>query len=264
MRILKKIILTASFLILFVITNAQTKLELAQDFNVKDINGTKYQLYDLISEGNIVIIDFYQVGCSYCGVYAPDFQASYEHFGCNTSNVFYMTIEKNHTNAEVEEFDQEFGITLPSCSGVEGNGSSVFELYNIGITPTIMLIGADTLIHYPSIWPPLTDSIDSLAILTGGILANCATNISENHIFKESFIYPNPAKENFFIDLSEITGRELNIEISNIQGQIVYSSIVKNHHQIINIRTLDFSAGFYFALIENNSGKKWTNKLIIE
>jgi len=264
MNLLKKILFTINLVLIIITIQAQTKPELAQDFNVKDVYGVTHQLYDIISEGNIVVIDFYQVGCSYCGYYAPDVQASYEHFGCNTSNVFYLTIEKDHTNAEVIDFDEEFGVTIPSASGEEGNGASVFELYNIGITPTIMLIGADTLIHYPSIWPPLTDSIDSLVMLKGGIMSNCATNISENELFDISFVYPNPAKENIFIDLSKIQGKHLQLEISNVQGQIIHQSTVSNHHQIINMPIHQFDSGLYFVLIKNNSNKRWHNKILIQ
>ncbi|MDZ7775871.1 MAG: redoxin domain-containing protein [Bacteroidales bacterium] len=118
------------------------------------MQGNIIELFDILDENKIAVIDFYQTDCSYCGLYAPDFQEAYEAFGCNAGNVYFFSIDQGHTNEEVIAFKNEYGLEMAGASGLEGNGNAVFDLYNILSTPTMIVIKPDREISSQHIWPP--------------------------------------------------------------------------------------------------------------
>ena len=62
---------------------AQTSLDTAVNFTVKDVNGITYHLNDILLQNKIVVLDFFTTTCGPCITYAPLISESYNHFGCN-------------------------------------------------------------------------------------------------------------------------------------------------------------------------------------
>jgi hypothetical protein len=65
-------------------------------------------------------------------------------------------------------------------------------------------------------------------------------------------VYPNPGDGVFTLDVSITQVTDLNIAVSNIQGQVVYQNLVKsvlNHQE--NIDLTQFAAGMYFLRVNN-------------
>ncbi len=120
------------FLILLlgsITASSQTLLTEANDFSVKTLEGETIYLFPLLDEENmIVVIDFFSTTCGPCQDYADDFQRSYENFGSNTGNVYFMGINWGNDNEGVHEFDSIFGLTYPTASGTQGGGNIVFNL----------------------------------------------------------------------------------------------------------------------------------------
>src|SRR5262245_35236342 len=103
----------------------------APNFTVTDTHGDTHQLYEYLEDGKVVVLDFFYTTCIPCQYYSPQVNAAYEKYGCNTANVFFMSIDYNDTNAEVIAYDEEYNIKFPSVSGLNGGGNSVVNLYNI-------------------------------------------------------------------------------------------------------------------------------------
>ena len=107
---MKKLLFVMVGLLITFTINAQTLLDTAVNFTVKDSYGNTLILYDILDEGKIVVIDFFSTTWGTCQAYAPDLQAAYEEFGCNDGNVFFMGIDKGNTNEDVIYFDETYGI----------------------------------------------------------------------------------------------------------------------------------------------------------
>lgn len=242
---MKRFIVITSFIFAFSSAFSQTPLDTAVNFEVKDTNGNIIELFDLLDQDYIVIIDFFKTDCGYCNIYAPDFQASYEDFGCNSSNVFFMSIDEGHTNEEVIAFEEEHNMTLPASSGLDGNGNSAFEAFQISGTPTYVIIAPDKEILEDNIWPPLTESINTALLEAGGIMASCLTGIGEAASTKNHIIYPNPVTSaSFSIDHSRINAEIDRIEIRSITGQLVHT---QKYKQKITVNHLNH--GMYFVVL---------------
>ncbi len=74
-----------SILLLFVFINtytiSQTSLTVAENFNIKTPMGETINLYEILDNGQHVVIDFFNITCGPCQIFAPDIQTSFEHFG---------------------------------------------------------------------------------------------------------------------------------------------------------------------------------------
>ncbi|SFZ92191.1 Por secretion system C-terminal sorting domain-containing protein [Flaviramulus basaltis] len=89
--------------------------------------------------------------------------------------------------------------------------------------------------------------------------ANLSTKEGELFNFK---LYPNPARENIFIDLSNRFNDVELISVYNIHGQRVID-ISKPNKQTINLSTKNFKSGLYFLEVNLENSSKITKKLII-
>lgn len=236
----------------------QTPLDTAVNFNVKNTEGNTIELFDLLEQDYIVIIDFFRTDCGYCNIYAPDFQASYEDFGCNSSNVYFMSIDHGHTNEQVIDFEEEHNMTLPACSGLDGNGNEAFEAFEITGTPTYVVIAPDHEILEQQIWPPVTDSLNAALLEAGGIMSSCATGLAEASKISESLIYPNPARESFSIQKDRVDRKMERVEIHNIKGTLVQSQKIKP-----KISCEDLKPGMYFVSIFADDSIIHREKIII-
>ena len=80
--------------------------------------------------------------------------------------------------------------------------------------------------------------------------------VSINDLTKSLKVYPNPNNGLFTLEVQNKTATDLNITVSNIQGQEVYRNFVKsviNHNENINLS--DFGNGLYFLKVNEKVTK---------
>ena len=90
--------------------NAQTNLTTAQDFTVTDVHGTSHNLFTYLDSNKHVILDFFFTTCGPCINSIPTISASFTAFGCNTGDVIFLSIDADDTDAEVLQFELDWGI----------------------------------------------------------------------------------------------------------------------------------------------------------
>ncbi len=242
---MKKNFLIVIFMFLMSLGYAQTPLETAVDFNVKDLNGNKIQLFNLLDNNKIVVIKFYSTACTWCQLYSPDIQETYEKYGCNSGNVYVMTIEKEHNNTNVSGYYAMEHLTLPGASGMEGNGAQVFELYQISSTPTVIVIRPDRVIASQHVWPPEFANITAIVDELGGVEADCDIATTDVDVNLELKIIPNPVSSVMEIK----SNKEFDaVEIYTIEGKRVLMN--NNTNRLITVEHLQ--NGMYFARIMND------------
>ena len=169
---MKKIILI--LLVLFGLqTHAQTNLTTAVDFTVTDVHGETHNLFSILDDGKHVILDFFFTTCPPCIASVPIINQVYTDYGCNMGEIVFLSIDAGDTDAQVLQYENNYGGLLPSVSGVNGGGNAVNSAYGINTYPTVVLIAPDYTILEQDIYPV---TLISSALLSHGLnMASCNT-----------------------------------------------------------------------------------------
>ena len=258
-------LLTITLLCMFATAGiSQTTLTEANNFHVKTIYGEPIYLFPLLDEENqIVVIDFFSTTCGPCQDYADDFQACYEKFGSNESNVYFMGINWGNDNQGVEEFDSVFGLTFPTASGSQGGGNIVYQDYNILSYPTVIVITPDHSIVEQYVWYPDEETITAAVISAGGILVNT----DENPINQVDVnIYPNPITSAGKIGFHLLEESEIILKIVNIMGQEVLNmpaTVYEHGNNTIEFSVEHLQNGYYFVKLDSNTGTIATSRIAV-
>ena len=168
---MKRIILTLALVLGLLSANAQTNLTTAVDFTVTDVHGEIHNLFSILDNGQYVILDFFFTTCPPCIASVPVLNQSFLDYGCNTGEVFYISIDDGDTDAQVLQYENDYGGLLPSVSGIDGGGNAVNSAYGIGAYPTLVLIAPDYTIVEQDIYP--VSNITSTLPNTGLNTASC-------------------------------------------------------------------------------------------
>lgn len=237
-------------------SSAQSSIDTAVSFTVKDITGTTYQLDEIIGQGKLVVIDFFTVTCGPCATYASEISQSFSHFGCNSGNVVFLGINWGDDNGQVAEFGQTYGAEYPEISGLEGNGNHVVSDYGVLSYPTVILIQPNRFISEKFIWPPTSEHLDSLIIEHGGIPLECSTSVPErNNNLAQGIIQtvtPNPVASFCTLGLNAKPGI-YTIRILASSGKQVkeYRGILLSGQEstFVELDLESISAGYYLVQV---------------
>ncbi|MBR0175843.1 MAG: redoxin domain-containing protein [Bacteroidales bacterium] len=131
---------------------AQCTLTTAVDFTATDVHGNEIHLFDILDGGQYVLLDFFYTTCSACTQTTPYVAQSYQAFGCNQHDVFYIEIDDGDSDMDCLGWVNTYGIEYPTISGMAG-GTSICNTYGISYFPTVILIAPDRSIVINDLWP---------------------------------------------------------------------------------------------------------------
>lgn len=149
---MKKILLFLIALTLGFGVKAQCPLTTAVDFTVTDVHGSEVHLFDILDNGQYVLLDFFFTTCSACIQTIPYMVQSYQSMGCNMHDVFYMEVDTGDDEEACLNWTNNHGVEYPTIAGDSG-GTSICNQYGIGYYPTIILIAPDHSIVIQDLWP---------------------------------------------------------------------------------------------------------------
>jgi thiol-disulfide isomerase/thioredoxin len=216
---MKNILYTIIFTALFSFSlKAQTPLTTAVDFNIKILDGTVIELFPLLAQNKLVVLDFFSTSCGPCQTFAYDFQLAYEAFGFNEGNVVFLGINFNGTNEDVRYFDSLFNITVPTASGLDGGGNKVFNAYLVAAYPTVIVIKPDHSISSQYVWEPTVANITEAVINAGGLFVG--QNENESTETKAS-LYPNPSFKETTLDFELENPAVVKVTIKDMGGRLI-------------------------------------------
>jgi len=226
------------FIFITQINRAQTGLEVAEDFQVKDVEGITHNLYTYLEDNKIVVVPFFTTTCGSCNIYTPEIVESFQDFGCNQGDVFYLGVNWGANNIGVIDFMAVHAVEYPCASGLEGLGNLVNEQYEIASHITALVILPDGTIagnYYGPNAYPTRDSLNNLLLSLGAEMQNCTLGYENNKKTRPS-IYPNPATDYIDISFNQPNSCESKIKIWNMMGLLIYSQDInfnnKKNHQI--------------------------------
>ena len=234
--------------------NAQTPATEAISFIETDIHGNEINLFEILDNGQHVLIDFFFVACVPCQAVSSIVNQSYNDFGCNSFDIFHMSISGKieDSNADCLEYDETYGVEYPTLSGNEGGGSGIASKYQITSYPTVILIAPNHDIIEQHIWPIVNVNDVNTPILTAGCEFNeCSSGIDED-IYSFAKIYPNPVNGPFYIEFDK--PGKANIQLINLFGNIILEKNISiiNSHFIEKIDPGSLAEGIYFLKINFN------------
>ena len=205
---MKKLYTTFILCLSLVSVNAQTSLTTAVDFTVTDVHGNTHNLFSYLDEGKHVIVDFFFTTCGPCIASVPTMNQAYTDYGCNTGEVFFISIDNGDSDATVLQYETDYGGLFPSVSGIDGGGNLVVSNYGIGAYPTVILIAPDRSILEQDIFPVsnITTALPNAGLNIAVCDTGSSTTITEIVIEKE-------IKENRIFD---VLGRQRNVPFSDL------------------------------------------------
>lgn len=259
---MKKVVIATLFIFITHLSFSQTQLQVAENFTVKTVDSHLITLFDVLDENKIVVIDFFSISCGSCLYYAPHFQRAYEAFGSNQGNVFFLSMSLNSSNPQVIEFDNYYGITCPSVSGLDGGANSVFDTYLIGVNPTVIIITPDRQIVEQHVDPPSDENIIEKVIASGGVFVGQEENESIDN--QNINIFPNPIINKLNLEFYLSAAQKATISIFDFQGKLLKQKqflCVKNKNAI-EIDFSNFPSSIYFISIESEKGTILKKKVI--
>ena len=251
------------FFTLFVkVLIAQTPLTTAPNFSVKTVDGAVIELYPILDQGKVVVLDFFSVSCGPCQLYAPHFQGAFEAFGRNMGNVFFLGVNYNGTNSDVIFFDSLYGLTFPSASGLDGGGNAAYHLFQVAAYPTVLVIKPDKVISHPYVWPPTTENITEAIVNAGGTLVGL-DNKQRLYNFN---LNPNPVKDQSVVHFTMLQPGMVALELLDLYGRPVRQLMSARMHDAgehsIKISSEELPNGIFFVTL--NVGKeRFFQKIVV-
>jgi thiol-disulfide isomerase/thioredoxin len=251
---------------------SQTPLTEAIDFTATDVHGHTWNLFELLDSGQYVVIDFFFCACGPCQIAAPKINESYEYFGCNSGQVNYFAIDTGDDNAACILFDETYGVTYPTISGIEGGGTAICNDYQIPAYPTVILIAPDHSIVEQDIWPIATAQTIIDILESHGIEEHeCPPPVSIDEFIPSSVvenfsIFPNPFSNKTMISFSHTKSLDIEIVVHDLRGNevaVLYKGISSpGNHQVSWKANASIQDGLYFCTIVSNEFKV-TQKLML-
>ncbi len=258
----KLYILIASLVILSLPkAEAQTQLTQAVDFTVTDIHGVQHNLFNILAGGQYVCIDFFFTTCPPCIATSPMYKQTFQNFGCNQEDIFFIAVDYNDTDQEVIAYENSVlggSPGYPAVSGTNGGGNAVVSTYQIGAFPTYILIAPNQQIVEQDMWPISNAGTFTTYFASHNLLPIACSTTSINDLDGNSGlgIYPNPASDQIYIH-SPVENADF--KIYNVIGENVFSGRTATSKESLDISSL--KNGLYFVEIISNT-KRYSAKFV--
>ena len=219
--------------------------EIIVDFTGTDIDGNEINLYEILDNGQAVLINFFLNDDPYSQAPMEYITEAYRLFGCNQNDVFFMEICPNANNEACAAWAEAYGVEYPTISRA-GGGNDIAQAIPVGLYPAVMIIRPDHTIAVRDLYPlDGTERIVNALEAEGYEQHECEDGADEFDV-KDIVLYPNPAN-----DFLRISGENLgNISVFNALGQII-DDFVGGDEMIIS--TAKYENGVYFVKVGNKT-----------
>jgi len=250
--------LIGTLLSLFIVMQTQAQItnyavgDTSPDFSLVDTDGNPISLYALTGAGQYVLVNFFTTTCSACEVTAPVVSDFYVKYGCNASNVFVLSVDDIHTDAQVDAFVAANAGALPppSVSGAQG-GSALVADYGMGSYPTLALIDSNNVFVNIGIWPigDVTD-IENAFQDSSLVEAPCLLSVAEVEAAQQPKVFPNPSTGRVNISHPILAQENVLIQVIDISGRVVFQQRSAATTSAVQLQLEGVAPGHYSLRLE--------------
>ena len=133
---MKKFLLIAFALFLSISVSAQTTLTEAVNFKSTAHHGEEIDLFEILDNGQYVLIDFFFSTCVPCKETTPRLIDAYYMLGCNEGDIYFMEVSPSDNNASysIGQWFAQFDIPFPTIHTQTGGDTA---------HPTCIIIAPD-------------------------------------------------------------------------------------------------------------------------
>lgn len=262
---MKQLLITLALFACTFCTNAQT----APNFTVTDTDGQELVLYDLLNEGQVVVLDLMFATCVVCSELTPYLEDSWTDFQADQLPVTFIALTSDPADNDyvMSSFGAEFGVSFPMISS-DGGAVEAQQPYTTGIFgafygyPSLIVIAPNGDVTFDPWGPSHNETIDQLEDAIEDALDNNSTSIERPQGQIEA-IYPIPASNSLTIQFENETLEDTHIEVLNVLGSRVRAKMMTKGTGKINIDVSDLAQGTYLVRTSDSSGTLETQKVQI-
>jgi thiol-disulfide isomerase/thioredoxin len=260
----KRVLLLIFSLALFLNQSfSQAQVDTAVDVSLKTLDSQIINLYDLLNDDKIVVINFFSTSCGPCQTFAHDFQVAYENFGMNQSNVIFLGVNYNGNNYQVSQFADIYGLNLPLSSGLEGGGNEAFEAFEVVSYPTIIIITPDFQLAENYIWEPTAENISNAVVNAGGTLVGLTSR--SDYKMNSLTVAPNPVAAVTSLSFALSNPQPLVMQIADLTGRVLINKTVNGvqGENVLQIDTKSLTNGMYIVSLLSETNELFTSKMMV-
>ncbi len=119
-----------------------------RDFSVTDVNGTKYQISEILKEKKAVVLNFWFLNCQPCRMEFPFLQKAYEQYSKDIEVLAINPLDGN--DSTITAFAKDNGLTFPVIKG-DSDWANCMRLMAYPTTVVIDRYGSVVMMHRGSI-----------------------------------------------------------------------------------------------------------------
>lgn len=164
-------------------------------------------------------------------------------------------------------FADNFGLTYPVLHDLNGTVSNLYSMTGISPYPRDVIIDQNGTIQYMhSEYDPqyMLQTVNDLLEINN--IKDETTKLNPEKF--ELKIYPNPFNPKTYLSFTVIRPNQLNLQVVNILGQVVYSNIYKDFvvgsNNIIEINMTNHPSGVYFLNLSNGKHRESQKMILLQ
>ena len=86
--------------------------------------------------------------------------------------------------------------------------------------------------------------------MANGAVVNTVEPVAE----ADFLLYPNPAKNELFVELLQLTNEDIQVSLLNVQGQLISNTIYNNNADRIKLDVSNLASGIYLVSVNTPLG----------
>lgn len=235
----------------------------APDFTVTDLDGTSHNLYSILDDGKVVILDCSATWCGPCWSYHQEhyLQDLHDQYGPNGTDQLRVILYEADAATDLAAL-QGTGNTLgdwladnPTYPIINENPISLpgNVYWPLGF-PTINVISPDKTIQADlyDTWAA-NGGLDGMVDVIDDFFEASTADVNELSLGTAS-VFPNPSNGDMTLTLATTIAGDVTIEVSNLVGQVVSTTTATaaNGKNSFDLHLTDLANGQYIVKVSNN------------